>query len=150
MPQFCPISFNKVNESVARSSAVFTVIIAGLYLYSGWSILPLLLFIDFYLRGFGDPKYSIIASVGKTIANSLKFPKKMINAGPKIFAAQVGSILTGVAVLAHYFEYPGIGFYVIAILAFFALLEGALGICVACKLYPIIRKIYPDSYDAGL
>lgn len=150
MPQFCPISFNKVNENAARSSALLTVVIAGAYLYLGWSILPLLLFFDFFSRGFGNPKFSFIGSAGKKVAQGLGLAKKPINAGPKIFAAQVGAILTGVAVLAHYFLIPAIGFYVLSILAFFALLEGALGICVACKLYPIIRKFYPDSYDAGL
>lgn len=150
MQQICPISFNRINEYVARINGLITVTIAVSYLLTGIKLLPLLLFVDFFMRGFHESKYSLMASISKKIVELFKLKKRMINAGPKIFAAQVGALLTGFAVLAHYFEIPALGFATISILAFFSFLEAAFGICVACKIYPLIRKYSPEYFDAGL
>lgn len=150
MNQFCPISFNRIDEHVARVNAIFTVGLSVLYLYTGWKVLPLLLLVDFFTRGFFEGRYSILSISSKNIVKSMGWKPKMLNAGPKIFAAQVGSILTGLAVVGHYFALPYLSFYCVAMLGFFSFLEAAFAICVACKIYPFIRKFSPETFDPGL
>lgn len=150
MNQFCPISFNRIDEHVARVNAIFIVGLSVLYLFTGWKLVPLLLLVDFFTRGFFDGKFSLVAIVSRSLVKSLGWKPKMLNAGPKIFAAQVGSMLTGMAVVSHYFGVPQVGFYSIVILTFFSFLESVFAICVACKIYPFIRKFSPDTFDPGL
>lgn len=150
MNEFCPISFNRIDEHVARVNAIFTVGLSVLYIFTGWKIVPLLLLVDFFTRGFFEGKFSLLAIFSRSLVKTFGWKPKMLNAGPKIFAAQVGSILTGIAVVSHYFGVAYVGFYSIAVLGFFSFLESFFAICVACKIYPFIRKFSPDTFDPGL
>lgn len=95
---------------------------------------------DFLIRGFVDSKYSPICTMNKWIARKLNFSKKMTNSGPKIFAAQIGLVLSAVSLIAFAFNCGTICLVIAGILGFFSFLESAFGYCVACKLYPLIRR----------
>ncbi len=150
MKDICPISFQRINEKVARINGLITATLSVVYILFGWKWIPLFLFADFFMRGFEDAKYSLIARISKVIAQGLKLKPKMVNAGPKSFAAQIGAVLTGVAATGLYFNAEVVALVCLLPLALFSFLEGAFGFCVACKIYPFIRKYSPESYDVGL
>jgi len=150
MQNICPISLNRIDENVARLNGLFTTTFSVVYILVGWKIIPLLMFADFFIRGFDEARYSLLSKTSRAISTGLQLKTKMINAGPKIFAAQVGTLLTAVAVLAHYFDYPPLAMGAIGMLGFFSFLEGAFGLCVACKIYPFLRKFNPGVFDPGL
>ncbi|MDA3928357.1 MAG: DUF4395 domain-containing protein [Prolixibacteraceae bacterium] len=140
MINVCPITDSRINERVARLNAFVTVLLVASFLvFNVWYGLAFLA-VDFLLRGFVDSKYSPICTMNKWIANKLNFSKKMTNSGPKIFAAQVGLFLSGFALLAFAFNCGTICFVIVGVLGFFSFLESAFGYCVACKLYPFIRR----------
>jgi len=98
----CPVSDNKVNERVARINGIFTVL---LIFISGitHSIIPFIfLAIDFYLRSFDFSKYSLVVVSSKGIVTYLGLNENMINAGPKIFAARIGLILSGLIIVLFF------------------------------------------------
>ncbi|MFA9390287.1 MAG: DUF4395 domain-containing protein [Prolixibacteraceae bacterium] len=140
MQNVCPITDKRIDEKVSRLNAFFTVIFVALFVaFDFWGGLVFLM-VDFMIRGFIDSKYSPICQLNKWLGKYFNLPKKLINAGPKIFAAQVGLVLTIVSLIAYAF---GCGVFCIIIagmLGVFSFLESAFGYCVACKLYPFIRR----------
>ena len=64
-----------------------------------------------------------------------------INAGPKILAARVGLILSAGAAAFGFWGLRWPSLIMASILAFFAALEGFLGICVACRIHTFLVKV---------
>lgn len=138
---FCPISFHKIDENVARWNGLFTTILIISTGITG-SVLPLLfLIIDFFIRSIPKPEYSLLAIISKNITQVLKQKKQPINAGPKIFAARIGLLFS---VLSSVFLISGLEVAALVTLIIFgvcAFLEASIGFCVACKIYPIVYKL---------
>lgn len=140
MQQVCPITDKRINEQVARLNGIVTVILVVLFiLFEFWPGM-LFLLIDFTLRGFIDNKYSPVCQFNIYLARSLNLTEKPMNAGPKIFAAQVGMLLSALALGAFALNCGTICLVIAGMLGFFSFLESAFGFCVACKLYPFIRR----------
>ncbi|MGQ1891044.1 DUF4395 domain-containing protein [Thermophagus sp. OGC60D27] len=135
---FCPISPHKINENVARINGAFTFLILLAFVYSGWFWLIAFLALDFLLRSTRLSPYSPIGIISRQMVKQLSLPPRMINAGPKIFAARIG-LLVSVAILATtILQYPATAIILTSILGLFSFLEAAFGICVACKIYPFV------------
>jgi predicted membrane protein len=140
MQNVCPITDKRINEQVARLNGVVTVLLVILFiLFDFWPGM-LFLSIDFMLRGFFDSRLSPICQFNIVLARQLNLTEKMMNAGPKIFAAQVGMLLSGVALATFALNCGTICLVIAGMLGFFSFLESAFGFCVACKLYPFIRR----------
>jgi len=97
----CPISEKKVNERVARVNATFTVLLITGFLITQNIFFVAFLAIDFFLRTADRAKYSLVAISSKNIIKYLQVKELMINAGPKIFAARIGLILSGLIIISH-------------------------------------------------
>jgi hypothetical protein len=141
MQAICPITDKRINERVARINALITfLLVASFIIFKFWGALVFLVF-DFILRGFFDSKCSLICITSKWIVTRFKIGGKIMNAGPKIFAAQVGMVLSMVAVVLFLLGFQISGIFVASILGLFSFLESAFSFCVACKLYPLFRNI---------
>ena len=141
MHTVCPITNRNIDEHVARVNGVFTVILVLLFIVLQWWGGLVFLAIDFTIRGFVDSKYSVMCWISRRMLKLAKISPRLINAGPKIFAAQVGLVLSLVSLVAFF---SGCGILCLAlagILGFFSFLESAFGYCVACKLYPLFRRV---------
>lgn len=139
---FCPISENRIDERVARSNALFTVAILTAFAISLNVLLVLFLATDFLLRATSNSKYSLLGRASKVVVKYVAANQRFANAGPKIFAARIGFVLSSLIVLATVFGLPLIVYSLTAILGLFSFLEGAFGFCVACKIYPLVYKIF--------
>lgn len=141
MQAVCPITDKRINERVARINALITfLLVVSFLIFKFWGSLVFLA-VDFILRGFFDSKCSVICITSKWIVSHFNIGGKVINAGPKIFAAQVGVVFSIVALSLFFSGFHIAGVIVASILALFSFLESAFGFCVACKLYPFFRKI---------
>jgi len=142
MQAVCPITDKRINERVARMNALITVLlVTSFILFRFWGALVFLA-IDFILRGFFDSKCSLICITSKWFVSKFMPGGKVMNAGPKIFAAQVGMVLSIIAVAFFLSGFTISGILTASILALFSFLEAAFGFCVACKIYPYLRKVY--------
>jgi hypothetical protein len=77
----------------------------------------------------------------------------MINAGPKIFAARVGLILSASGAIALLMGNLPLAMIFAGVLSFFAFLESAFNYCVACKLYPYflpLNNLFSKNKDSDL
>jgi hypothetical protein len=138
----CPVSDKKINERVARINGLFTVLLLA---FSGLthSIVPVIfLSIDFFLRSFDFSKYSLVAVSSRGIVSYLGLNASMINAGPKIFAARIGLILSSFIITLFFFHAYLPALSIAGILGLFSFLEGAFGICVACEIYPFLYRFF--------
>jgi hypothetical protein len=138
----CPVSDKQVNERVARFNAVFIVVILLAFGYTNSILLLAFLAIDFLFRATDYAQYSLVGITSRNIVRFLPVNEYMINAGPKIFAARIGLILTSLVILTYLLSFPVLSLVLVGILAMFSFLEGAFGFCVACKIYPFVYKLF--------
>jgi len=138
MTEVCPISEKQINERIARLSASISFILVAIFLVTLFKPILVFLIIDYIIRGFFDAKYSPIRIAGQFISNSIGIHPRYINAGPKIFAAKIGVVLSTAILLSFHFEFMILGYVIAGILIFFSFLEGIFGFCVACKIYPFL------------
>ena len=144
----CPLSDKKVNERVARINGVFTVLLLLVFSLT-LSIIPvLILAIDFLLRASDYSKYSLIGISSKGIARYFGLDENVINAGPKIFAARLGFILSSLIIISVIFDAYLPALVLASVLGLFSFLEASLGLCVACEIYPFVfRFLYKVKFQ---
>jgi len=131
----CPISDQRVNEYVTRLNAMFVIgaVVLGFVMHS--VLFFIFLMADFFMRGFTTIKFSPISYISHYLSNALNLPVKLIDKAPKIFAARLGFLMSGV-IIGLYFSGLTSGAMVVGgILVFFAGLEFVFAICVGCTMY---------------
>ena len=141
----CPISNQRINETVARLNGLLTVLFLVVFAVTSNAIIISFLLVDFLLRATNNSKYSPLAIVSKSIAKKMALKDKLINAGPKIFAARIGVIFSLSILLFSILGFETMAYSFAAIFGACAFLEAAFGFCVACEIYPIVYKF---SYSA--
>lgn len=142
MSQVCPISCHQVNERVAQVNAIFTVIgmLAFILTPAKWIII--LLTLDFFVRGFLKPAYSLFNIMAELLLQRIRIEARMTNAGPKIFAARTGFVFVACITIAWIMQWCGLALVLASVLALFAALEAIFRFCVACKVYPLVRRVF--------
>jgi len=103
------------------------------------------------LRTTDRAKFSLVAISSKNIAKYLHVKELLINAGPKIFAARIGLILSSLIVISYLLNAKILAMIIAGMLGLFSFLEAALGFCVACEIYPYIyRFLYSRNADYNI
>lgn len=145
MSSQCPLIFRQVDATVSRINTLFVVLgVMGFLLSGAWPILAVLI-ADFSLRLYGGKRFSPLQNVSLLLQERFDLPSRMEDAGAKRLAAFFG-IGFMIAILALY----GIGWthavYIVAsIYLACAALDLIFDICLACRLYHLVRKIIPES-----
>ncbi|MDH4317533.1 MAG: DUF4395 domain-containing protein [Desulfobulbaceae bacterium] len=141
MASECPIKNQLINQTVARLVALLVVIViaAGYWAFLPWFASALA--VDFFIRGFTTLSISPLTLLAKLIAKWLGLPPKMINAGPKIFAARLGFIFsTAIALLA--FNCQVLAAEIVAgALGACAGMEAFFSFCVGCRVYSLFHRL---------
>jgi hypothetical protein len=140
MSLVCPISENYIDENIARINASITLLIVLFFLFTPFKWIIFLALIDFLLRRILDGRYSYVSRISRFTTGALGLKKVSINAGPKLFAANVGFALTVLMVTFYYTGLTSVAYSLGGILAFFTILESFFNICAACILYPFVSK----------
>lgn len=129
-----------VDEHAARAVAGIVVLIAGASLWPPAMGLVALLAADFVLRGFVSPRFSPLAWAARSAVSAAHWAPKPVYAPPKRFAAQIGTVLTAVALLAHLAGAHAVSVATVALLVAAASLEAFAGFCIACWVYPVVFR----------
>lgn len=133
--QACPISRELVNEIVAKiiSGEVFFFSILSIFWFQ-WYV-PFLLVFDFFLRGFlGKPSPLKFLAIG--FHKILRKKGKMVNAGPKKFAMQIGFWVSVLMTFFAFFDFV-LAFQITStLLALASGLELFFDFCLGCKMFP--------------
>ncbi len=145
----CPISDKRINENVARGNALLTVILLVIFILTLNPFVIAFLFLDFLLRGLGLSKYSIFSIVSKKINQVFNVQPKIINAGPKLFAARIGIIFSGIILVSTLLGWQTNALIFAGIFGFCAFLEAFFAFCVACEIYPFVFRLFYKSGVVG-
>jgi len=138
---FCPISYKKIDEHVARLNGAFTVLLLAVFTVTG-NIFPVIfLFVDFLLRSGSLSRFSPLSFLSKNIAKALFLKPLLINAGPKVFAARIGVVFNFAIIVSSLSGLNNLALVITAIFGTCAFLESAFGFCVACQVYPFVYKL---------
>jgi hypothetical protein len=146
MAQQCPLIFRQVDATVTRINTLF--IIAGVigFMITDYSIILVFLTIDFLLRLYGYKHISPIHNISLLIQQKFSFKKKMEDAGAKRLAAFFGLGFTVALIIFHIIGVPLVVNLIAFLYLFCAALELFFGYCIACKLYYIVKKVYPKGF----
>jgi len=134
----CPLAGYRIDENSARIVAGLVALgtILGLYFAGSaarW-IFPLLA-LDFATRALSRPRWSFLGRYAGWLLRSLKISPRLVDAGPKRFAARVGLIFTLALTVLAFLGLSSAVRTVGAILLLCALLESLAGFCVGCQLW---------------
>lgn len=140
MEKMCPIAFKQVNERVVQINAALAVL-SILVFFTPCKWILWVVSVDFFIRGFLNPSYSLYGAMSKTILRLFKIKPLMVNAGPKIFAAKIGFIFCCMIAISYLFNFPGICLVISLIFIICAAFEAIFRFCIACRIYPYIYRI---------
>ena len=134
---------NPVNDVATRITAggIATVALSALVLRQPWVVA--LLAYGFVARVLAGPRLSPLALiVTRVIVPRLGLPVRPVAGPPKRFAQSIGAVVT----LAGSVCYFGFGlapatYGLLGLLAVFAVLESALGLCVGCKVFALGMRL---------
>ena len=144
MSYSCPISFEKVDSNISRISSFIVSIFVIFYLFSFNVYILYFLFLDFFMRLFCQKKFSLIHLSAKSLKYIFRMKDRFSDGGAKKLAGYFGIFFVVVLSILHSFGYREISFIVGAIFITCSLLDAFINYCVGCKIYFIIKKIYPD------
>ena len=140
MSLLCPISDKYVDENTARLNAFFAFTLTLIFFLTPYKWIIFLLSADFFLRRILEGRFSYLSRISVLTTGVLSLKKVNINAGPKLFAANVGLMLSLLAGVFFYAGLPIVSYFLAGTLAFFTFLESTLNICAACILYPFVSR----------
>ena len=63
----CPVSGERLNENAVRVTALWVVLLMGIYFITGYGIIPTFVAVDFYIRGFTKLTSSPLSWISKQI-----------------------------------------------------------------------------------
>lgn len=136
----CPISIERVNESVIRIISLQVVLFVSLSIYFQNGFIALFLALDFAIRANSDGKFSLLRQIGNAIAKVFSIQPKLIPAAPKKFAATLGILFSILIALFYAVEFNTIAIVTASLLMICAVLESFFGVCVGCYVYTFINQ----------
>lgn len=134
---------NPVNETSARvvAGGVVAMSTATIALDRAWILVPLTY--GFAARVLTGPKLSPLGQLAtKVVTPRLKVEHRFSPGPPKRLAQGMGLTLSGTALVLHYrFGRKRAANGVLAVLATAAGLEAFFGLCLACRMFPLLMKL---------
>jgi len=140
----CPVDFIPVNENKVRIIASQVFIISSLYVFTAYWPLIVFLLLDFFVRGFGSGKFSILSVVASAVIKLFSIGNKPIDQAPKLFAARTGIVLS-IAILVFHTEFSATAMIFGVLCSVSSFLESFAGFCAGCYLYSLGKKLFPSS-----
>lgn len=137
----CPICTRQIDENIARLNGLWTVLILVSANYTDSYFLMLFLLVDFSLRAASLVEYSPLAFLSKRVIALFQIQPKLINAGPKLFAARIGLLFSFVLFFSFVAGWATVSLLVTLVFGICAALEASIGFCVACQIYPYLYRL---------
>ena len=143
MPNSCPLNFERVDSNVSRLSTLFVASLVILYLFSSNVYILIFLALDFIIKLFLNKEFSPISMLSKQIKSLFRMKEKFADGGAKRLAGMFGLLFVFLLLIAHFLNAPFISLVVAAIFLSCSLLDLFFSYCIGCKIYFIIKKVYP-------
>jgi hypothetical protein len=143
MSQACPLLFRQIDGTVARINAFSVIVLVSLSLYTSQTIWLYLLGADFLIRLYGLKSFSPVNRLSMWIKQLFGLETKMTDAGAKRLAAHFGVAFVILLLISTYMQLDALKYALGALFLLCASLELLFDYCVGCKIYFLLKKIYP-------
>jgi hypothetical protein len=134
---------NPVNDVATRITASVIVLIAGTALAFRLPWLVAVLAYGFVVRTLAGPRLSPLALlVTRVVVPKLGLAVRPVAGPPKRFAQSIGAVVTLTGTICYFgFGLADVTYGLLGLLATFAFLEAAFGLCVGCKLFGLGMRL---------
>ena len=147
MSQSCPINFQTYDSTVARVASFLTALLLALYLQSGYALYVWIILLDLSVRVFVDKRYSPLYHVARFLKERLKLQSVKKDGASKKLATYFG-LLFSFGIILFDTLHMQMGTVVLSgIFLTCLLLDTFFDFCLGCKIYYIVKKIYPSFMD---
>lgn len=147
MQNSCPLSFKPVDSYVARLSSLFVVFLVLLYLFTLNVYILFFLAIDFIIKLFVINRTAPLNTLSKIIKKIFKIKEKLVDGGAKRLAGFFGLLFVMLLLISHLFDTWILSISIAVIFIICSLLDVLFNYCIGCKIYFVIRKVYPTFMD---
>ena len=136
--------FRQIDATAARINSLWIAVVVVLFLTTSHVAWLFFLSVDYIVRLYGQKVYSPIHLFSVGVKQLLKIPTKMSDAGAKRLASQFGLLFVILMIVAFYVQYDLMMYVVAGVFLLCLALDFLLNFCVGCKVYYLIKKIYPE------
>lgn len=143
MSYSCPINFESVDNNVARFVALLVSFLLIVYMITFNIFILYFLFFDFMVRLFCNKKYSALFQISKFLKKLFKLKNEFSDGGAKRLAGYFGVFFILMLIAGNNLNLYLFSILVSFIFLFCAMLEAFFNYCLGCKIYFLIKKIYP-------
>ncbi len=143
MSHSCPMSFENIDSNVSRLTSVFVSLCVVGFLLTNNIVFLLFLFADFSLRIFSNKELSPLFRISKYLKKVLKLKDAPVDGGAKQLASYFGLLFVLLLIIAYGSSWFTFMYIVAAVFLVCSLLDALFNYCLGCKIYYIIKKIYP-------
>ena len=144
MSYSCPVTFEQINSNMSRMSSMFVSMLVVAYLMSMSPFILFFLFIDFLIRLYSKKEFSPIFQMAKFVVLLLKIEDKFCDGGAKRLAAYFGLVFVFMLIITHFLNMSTLSFVLAGVFMGCSLLDAFFNYCLGCKVYYIIKKIFPE------
>jgi len=144
MSQACPLNFIPVDSNSSRISALIVATLIITYVITLNEYILYFLIVDAVMKLFIKKDYSVIFISALSLRKLFKIQEKMTDGGAKRLAGIFGFTFVLLLLGAHFLNLFIASLLIAAIFITCLLLDVFLDYCFACKIYFIIKKIYPS------
>ena len=144
MTNACPLNFKQVDSNLSRLAALGIASLVVWYLLSINVYILYFLLIDFFMKLFLCKGNSPITIVAAFIKEILKIKENFTDSGAKKLAGMFGMFFVFLLIVSHFIGFWSLSLGIAVIFLTCSLLDVFFDFCIACKIYFIIKKIYPN------
>ncbi len=144
MSYSCPLNFEQVDSNVSRLNSLLVATLVILYFVTSNLFILYFLALDFILRLFIKKACSPLHTIASFIKETLKIKEKFTDGGAKRLAGYFGLVFVLLLIGTHLLNLWIPSLVIGAIFVTCSLLDVLFNYCLGCKIYYIIKKIFPN------
>jgi len=143
----CPLSFTKIDTNVARLNTFLASSFVVAYLFYDFVMILFFLVYDFSVKLFAHKKYSLLYISARGLKKLLHLKPALADAGAKRLANYFALLFMILLASAHYLQNAPLVVTLASIYLACAFLDIVFNYCIGCKVYYVIKKIYPPFME---
>ena len=147
MSNACPLNFIPIDSNASRLSSLVVASLVITYVITLNEYILYFLVFDFVMKLFIKKDSSFIFICAVYLRDSFNIKEKLTDGGAKRLAGMFGLTFIVLLIIADIFNLFTISIIVAAIFITCLLLDTFFNYCLGCKIYFIIKKIYPSFMD---
>lgn len=144
MDYSCPISFKQIDSNVSRLISFLVSSLVILYLYTQDVYILYFVALDFVLRLFVRKESAPLYITILFLKEFINIKEKFVDSGAKRLAALFGLAFVVFLIISHFVGMWIVTLSIAGVFLACSLMDVFLNYCIGCKIYYIIKKIYPS------